>query len=322
MLFLLLALAADPAADAVKALGRGVNLGNALDAPKEGEWGFRILPEYFPLIKKAGFAHVRLPVRFSAHAAKEKPFTISPALFRRVDELLDQAEKAGLGVVLNIHHYDEIHKDPDAHRERFLALWRQIAPHYKGRPASVVFEVLNEPNGKLDAMKWNALLADAIPAIRASNPTRLIVVGPASWNNLHHLDRLNLPKDDRLIVTFHYYSPFEFTHQGASWTKGSEKWLGRKWTASEAEVKALAGEMDKAAAWGKKHGRPLYLGEFGAFSKADMDSRARWTRAVREMAEARGMAWAYWEFGSGFGAYDIQTEKWREPLKQALVGKR
>ena len=49
-------------------------------------------------------------------------------------------------------------------------------------------------------------------------------------------------------------------------------------------------DFDKAAAWGKTHNRPIFLGEFGAFSAADMDSRARWTAAVVREATARGFA--------------------------------
>src|SRR5262249_46633402 len=33
-------------------LGRGMNLGNALEAPQEGEWGVRLRAEYFTAIKK------------------------------------------------------------------------------------------------------------------------------------------------------------------------------------------------------------------------------------------------------------------------------
>ncbi|HPU43798.1 MAG TPA: hypothetical protein PLS98_06260, partial [Dictyoglomaceae bacterium] len=46
---------------------RGVNMGNALEAPKEGEWGVVIKDEYFKLIKEAGFDHVRIPIKWSAH---------------------------------------------------------------------------------------------------------------------------------------------------------------------------------------------------------------------------------------------------------------
>ncbi|RLT32193.1 MAG: glycoside hydrolase family 5 protein, partial [Chloroflexi bacterium] len=72
-------------------------------------------------------------------------------------------------------------------------------------------------------------------------------------------------------------------------------------------------------AWGKKNGRPIYLGEFGAYSRADMDSRARYTAFVARTAEELGMSWAYWEFGASFGAYERGTGTWREELLTALV---
>jgi endoglucanase len=150
----------------------------------------------------------------------------------------------------------------------------------------------------------------------------MVIVGPDGWNNLAHLKSLKLPQmDRRLIVTFHYYSPFEFTHQGAEWTRDSGKWLGRKWEGKPAQKKAIVDDFDKAAKWAKANKRPLYLGEFGAYSKANMASRARWTRFVREEAEKRGMSFAYWEFGAGFGVYDPAAKKWREPLREALVPK-
>ncbi len=50
-----------------------------------------------------------------------------------------------------------------------------------------------------------------------------------------------------------------------------------------------------------------------------MASRARWTAFVSREAERRGMAWAYWEFCSGFGVYDPAAGAWREPLLEALL---
>jgi endoglucanase len=49
-------------------LGRGINLGNALEAPKEGEWGMTLKAAYFQKIKDAGFNSVRIPIRWSSHA--------------------------------------------------------------------------------------------------------------------------------------------------------------------------------------------------------------------------------------------------------------
>jgi endoglucanase len=320
LLTLLLA-ALGPAHDFNASLGRGINLGNALEAPSEGAWGLRLREEFFPLIKNAGFQSVRIPIRWSAHAADEAPYAIDPAFLARVDWAVDQALAHGLKVVINVHHYEELYKNLGSETPRFLDLWRQVASHFRARPVSeVAFEVLNEPHEQLDADRWNALIPEALRLIRATNPERVVIIGPAQWNNLSHLDRLALPDDDRrLIVTFHYYSPFQFTHQGASWTPGSDAWLGRTWTGTGEQLDALRADFDKVAAWAIAHDRPIYLGEFGAYSRAPMESRAAWTRAVAREAEARGFSWAYWEFASGFGAYDPQRGQWRQPLLEALI---
>jgi aryl-phospho-beta-D-glucosidase BglC (GH1 family)/S-formylglutathione hydrolase FrmB len=304
-----------------QALGRGINFGNALEAPREGEWGMRIEAEYFRIIKEAGFDSVRVPVKWSAHAQEQAPYTINAKFFERIDWVLDQAAQNKLNVVLNVHHYDELTANPDRHLPRLVGLWQQIATRYKDRPASVYFELLNEPHDKLTESKWNEAIPQVLKAVRATNPTRPVIIGPGQWNAIRALPKLELPDDPNLILTVHYYDPFEFTHQGASWAQGSEKWLGRKWTGSEAEVAAIRRAFDVAAAWAKQRNRPVFLGEFGAYERADMESRERWTRTVAREAQARGWSWAYWEFGAGFGAYDRQKQQWRDPLKKALLGK-
>lgn len=316
--------AAEPAPDAFaacKALGRGVNLGNALEAPKEGDWGVKLEASFFPQIKKAGFQHVRVPTKWSAHAAAEAPYTIEAAFFARIDWVLDEAEKAGLAVVLNVHHYDEMDKDPDHDLDRLIGLWKQIAARYRNRPASLYFELMNEPHDKLnDEGKWNACIEPLLKAVREMNPTRPVIVGGAWWNGIWAVLKLKLPDDPNLIVTVHCYNPHEFTHQGAPWAKDSEKWLGRKWSGTPEELKKMCDELDIAVAYGKEHKRPIYLGEFGAFEKADMASRAAWTKTLAREAEARGWSWAYWEFCAGFGVYDREKKEWRGELKEALMG--
>ena len=109
------------------------------------------------------------------------------------------------------------------------------------------------------------------------------------WNQIDRLAELELPENDRhLIVTVHFYEPFAFTHQGAGWTDRKDK-LGFDWTGSPEEIAALNRAFDKADAWSKANKRPLLLGEFGAYDKGPMDSRARWTAAVARSAEARGL---------------------------------
>jgi endoglucanase len=303
-----------------KKLGRGVNFGNCLEAPAEGDWGFFVEKRFFKLIKDAGFQSVRIPIRWSTHAAATAPYTIDKTFFTRIDEVVGQALDQGLRVVINIHHYDELFTSPAAHKDRLLALWQQISTRYKGYPDDLFFEVLNEPNGNMTAEIWNAYLVPAIQAIRTSNPYRILIVGPPDWNSYASLDKLQLPENERgLIVTFHYYNPFMFTHQGADWVSGSSAWLGTTWTASVSEINALKKELDAASAWAKAHNRPLYMGEFGSYSKADITSRALWTMNVARQAENRDMSWAYWEFCAGFGVYNKDTNAWNVALQKAML---
>src|SRR5262245_41919982 len=71
-----------------KLISRGVNFGNALEAPNEGEWGVSLKKEYFEAIAKAGFNSVRVPIRWSAHAEKEAPYTIDAKFFDRIDGVI------------------------------------------------------------------------------------------------------------------------------------------------------------------------------------------------------------------------------------------
>ncbi|MGC3965954.1 MAG: glycoside hydrolase family 5 protein [Pirellulales bacterium] len=301
--------------------GRGINLGNALEAPNEGEWGVTLEADYFRTIKAAGFSSIRLPVRWSAHAAIAAPYAIDPQFLARVDWAVDQALEQGLDVVLNVHHYEEMDAKPDENRERLVLLWKQVAEHFQNRPAKLAFELLNEPHDQLTATKWNLILRDALAAVRKTNPSRTVVVGPTAWNSIAELQSLDLPVDDRnLVVTVHYYSPFEFTHQGAPWLDAASRPpLGREWKGSDAEQDAIVRDLDAAVLWSLKHKRPIYLGEFGVLGLADMPSRARWTKFVSDEAVKRRMGTAYWEFCSGFGAYDPVRKTWHEPLLRALL---
>jgi endoglucanase len=333
-------------------LGRGVNLGNALEAPREGEWGMVIQPEFFQLIAEAGFDTVRVPIRWSAHALEDAPYTVESSFFERVDWVIEHALDQNLNVVINMHHYDELFASPEAHADRFVAIWEQIATRYVDRPDALYLELLNEPHANLNPAKWNALLLRTIEAVRAIDDYHTLVIGSAEWGGIAGLAHLSLPENEpNLVATFHYYDPFLFTHQGAEWSGPEVGTLGVTWpgppeeavepveaakrvewvrlwflrynqnpsSQNPANEEDIHRAFDQALAWSETRGVPLWLGEFGAYSTADMDSRVRWTAAVREAAEVRGFSWAYWEFGAGFGVYDRDAGAWREPLLTALI---
>ena len=196
----------------------GVNLGNALEAPDEGDWGVVLAAADFVSVKQAGFDHVRLPVRFSAHAAPAAPYAIDAAFMARVDWAIDQALANGLAIIVDLHHYGEFMDAPDAHRARLVGLWRQIAEHERARPPAVAFELCNEPTDKVPAEKWNEIQTEALDVVRASNPTRTVVLESVFWASAQTLrDKLRVPAGDpHVVASFHMYQPILFTHQGAT----------------------------------------------------------------------------------------------------------
>ncbi|HEX2781105.1 MAG TPA: glycoside hydrolase family 5 protein [Gemmatimonadaceae bacterium] len=310
------------------ALGRGVNFGNMLEAPTEGAWGLTVSDDFIDKAVAAGFTSVRLPVRWSNHAATDAPYAIDPAFMARVESIVDKLLAKGIVVVLNMHHYRQLDGDqPDAGERavaaaavdvRFVMLWDQIARRFAGRDARLVLELYNEPHGRLQGGAWNLLAARALGVVRRSNPSRVVILGPTSWNSASALALLRVPNDSNVIVTIHDYDPFTFTHQGAEWVNPVLP-IGVT-CCSAAQVAQMTAPLDVARDWSAAHHYPIYVGEFGAYSKADSASRTNFNRTMRSAMEARGMSWSYWEFAAGFGVYDPVTRSFRQSLLASLLG--
>jgi endoglucanase len=329
---------------------RGMNLGNRLDAPNEGDWGPVLHASDFVHIAKRGFDHIRLPVRFNAHALDEFPYTVDETFLARVDWAVEQALSNGLAIIVDFHHYEEFHTDPVTHAPRFVGIWSQLATRYRHMPPAVVFELLNEPNGSLNAY-WNGYAQKAIEVIRTTNPTRLLIVDAEEWAGPTALGRLALPADDpNVIATIHAYDPVLFTLQGAEFagpafsTSGvvypgppstplvptpgalAESWVadwfqrynalpGDQNPSSPAQVGRIFGY---AASYMATTGKRVYNGEWGCTQNADMASRVRWMRDVRRESERLGMGWAVWDDGGGISLFNADAGTWNEELLATL----
>lgn len=320
---------ADPAVhQRVRALGRGINFGNIFDAPSEGAWGLRADDRFIQLVGRGGFtSSVRLPVRWSNHASTDASARINPAFFERVENTVDRLLARGASVLLNIHHYRQFDGDPLDPGEtavdpsvvdlRFLALWQQIAERFANRGPALMFEIYNEPHGRLEPL-WNDLMSRALRVIRQRNQDRVVVVGPTEWNSASALPRLVLPPDRHVALTVHHYEPFAFTHQGAEWVSPMKP-LGTD-CCNAAQQTLMLGLLDLAAADAQRRQRPMLVGEFGAYSKAPLAARVAYLRLMRNAMEARGLPWMYWELASGFGVYDPAAQRMRPELYEALYG--
>ncbi|HEU6448214.1 MAG TPA: glycoside hydrolase family 5 protein [Verrucomicrobiae bacterium] len=342
-----------PAYRAAKMFRHGVNLGNYLEAPPSQSWGVTVSADEFAKMRAEGFDHVRVPIGWQQYAGKGPDFILSPEIFSRVDFVVTNALKNRLAVIINIHHFNGLDENPINATPKFLALWKQIAAHYKKFPMQLAFELDNEPHDNATAAAMNPIYAKSILEIRKSNPRRTIFVEPATWGSIDQLTNLTLPADDNVIVSVHCYDPFYFTHQGATWAGDDTKVVGiqfpgppAKPLVPDASLKlnpwvtnwiarynslptaqnpsgpiAFENEIKFAKAWSDFYGRPIHFGEFGAYTKADEQSRANFYGAFRHALEKEKIGWAIWDWSAGFCYWDKKKNQPMPGMHDALFGK-
>jgi endoglucanase len=309
-----------------QSLGRGINMAGMLESPMEGDWGTRLDPAYVDLVADK-FDTVRIPVRWTNHASPDAAAILDDTFLNRVTSAVDAFLARGMHVIIDMHHYQQLFGEKLQNKEfavdesvveiRLINIWRQLGAHFKNRPNKLIFELLNEPAGKVTASDWNNLMPKLLAAVRESNPDRTVMIESTEWAHPKALNTLKIPNDRHLIVAIHTYDPFNFTHQGVDYLPIN---LPAGVTCCDDKQKLqITAPLQSAKAWSVKNGYPIYLGEFGVRKNADDASRAAYTRTARVEAERLGIPWAYWDFANVFGIYKPKSKEWIEPMVKALL---
>ncbi|QPF86139.1 cellulase family glycosylhydrolase [Bradyrhizobium genosp. L] len=297
------------------ALGRGINI-----LGYDGIWdGYPNAPfrlENFDAIRDAGFSHVR--INFFAFRHMGAANVVDEAVLKRLDSVIETVLAKKLIPILDEHDTDLCQRDVSTCTVKLTSFWHQVGARYAGKYPGLIFEVLNEPGGHMSSAQWNALLGQCLGIIRGTNPVRSVIAAVLNVDEMP-IDDLILPADDRnIIVTFHYYAPLEFTHQGAPWSRKFSKIGPLPWGSAEDEARAAA-DFDKVRAWSEREKRPIYLGEFGVYERAPADSRARYLSFMARRAEKFGWPWAFWQFDHDFSAFDSDRQSWKPDILRALI---
>ena len=297
-------------------MGRGVNVlgfdgiwDGGTDAP------FRL--SQFAKIRAAGFGHVR--INLFGFKYMDEANVISPTVLDDLDRVLDAAIAAGLLPVID-EHDNEIcqNVEPDC-APRLLAFWSQISEREVHRHPEAVFEILNEPGWKMTPAEWNDLAGRALKLIRATNPARTVIIAALNAGDIASVKLLKLPTSDRnIIVTVHYYEPFNFTHQGAPWDEKLKALHDIAW-GSAADKQRVMADLKIVADWAEAARRPVYLGEFGVYDSASAAPRANYASFVARAAEGFGWSWAWWQFDHDFALFNQETQSWTQSLLDALI---
>lgn len=296
-------------------LARGVNLENWTKWRERDPNRFSVTD--FRRMRRSDFDFVRIVI--SGIAQLDDRGSVNADWLKTLDSAVTNATAAGLKVIIDEHDFIYCFDHGADCRVKLPQLWKALAERYQDAPPTVMFELLNEPKGEMND-SWNDTVADLIRVIRQTNPTRTIVVGPSHSYRHTYLDELRLPANDRnLLVTFHYYLPMTFSHQGAPWDAATRDLRNVTW-GTPADKDELSSNFALVSRWAAANRRPILLGEFGAYdgSGTPVAQRAAYNAAVAREAERRGFAWCYWQF-MGFNDFNGQWDKHMTPILKALV---
>lgn len=296
--------------EAISQMKRGINLGNTLEPPYEGEWGNPPTQEYmFDMYKKEGFNFVRVPVRWDKHMATTSPFKIDAAWLNRVEQILDWGLSKGLYMVVNSHHdgwIKENYANP-VNQARFDSLWSQVATRFKNKSEKLIFEICNEPVSPMTKAQNDELHQKAIKVIRKTNPTRLIIFQGIDWGGSDALINAAIPNDPYIIGSFHSYDPYLFGLEGQ----------GTWGTATD--ISALRAKFQKVKDWSDKNNIPVFLGEFGSLKTCDYNSRMKHYKTYMELSETFGFAPAAWDDGGSFRIMERSAKTWDIDIKDIIA---
>ena len=336
----------------VEAMSPAWNLGNQLEAssnkiPSETVWGNpTITQETFKIVKDAGFKAVRIPVSYLAKIGNGPDYTIDASWLNRIEAVVDMAIDEGLYVIMNIHgdgYYTVTggwllcgEENQTEIKEKFAAVWKQIANRFADYDEHLVFESMNEvfdnaygnpnPERYQNINNYNQIFVDTVRQTSANNAKRWLLV--PGWNtNINYTTGnygfqiptdnyrdSSIPDDEqRIMISVHYYDPWDFC--------GQEDGKTTTW-GTDAQLKTLKDQFIKCYKSFVLNGYPVVIGEYGSIDKTSYDSnntasRVKYANEVCKAARSMGMVPVYWDNGwngnHGFGLFNRNNKTVTQP---------
>ncbi len=288
-------------------------------------------------VKSLGADVIRLPVHFDNLSSGAPDYKINALTLEYLDKVADWCEELHMYLVIDNHSFNSgTYPSAGAVDKSLQKIWPQIASRYKNRSSFIIYEILNEPN-HIDNAVWNRIQEKALKTIRAYDKTHTVVVTGADWGSIRALEKIQLYDDANLIYTFHWYSPFVFTHQGASWANKEEEALSAipfpydekrmppvpkeiKGTWMENELKskypadgtekAMRDELTIAYNFSRKNNVPVWCGEMGTYDlRSQPEDRVRWYKTAGALLREMDIPFTVWGYGGSFGLFKKNTRE-------------
>jgi endoglucanase len=279
------------------------------------------------LLKTLGFKSIRLPVAFKYFESKNIPVA---AVLTKIDKVVKQCRVYGLKLIID-YHYGELNDnnyltEPPV----IIKTWLMLTARYKNESAdNLFFELYNEPP-PMNPGTWKDAAYNIATAIRKIDKKRTLIIGASNFNSIYELSRTVRLADENIIYTVHFYEPFLFTHQGATWVGDQVSTTGvtfpynaESFPTINPKAKGTWGETnfyqyrtdgneqsltDKlliVKKWATKYDVPLICTEYGVYNKyADVNSRCRYIKAIRRTLKKLNIPGVLWEYKDNFSIFN------------------
>ena len=340
----------------------GWNLGNTFDAVSdtnlsdelkyETSWcGIKTTKEMIDTLKSQGFSSIRIPVSWHNHVSFDD-FTISDVWLTRVQEVVDYAIENDMYVILNTHHdnkkefYYPSKEDLENSKKYLHAIWSQLSNRFADYGETLIFEGMNEPRLTGTNYEWwldlnnieckeaidcvnqlNQEFVDTVRQAGGKNQTRyLMVPGYVASSQYATNHNFILPTDsvpDRLIISVHAYTPYNFALQSPTESGSVSEWSS-KLNGCTKEIDAFMNSLYEKFI---SKGVPVIIGEFGARAKGDnLNSRIDYASYYVGYARSNGITCFWWDnnsfsgAGENFAIFDRKTNTFPCPeLVQGMM---
>ncbi len=304
-----------------------INYSDYLDASQ-----LPYLKQQLLLMDSMGFETLRLPVTFDKWEDRHSPYTFdSVSYFKNIDSVITWCGLLNMNLIIVYQHGVLYDSNFNSEKKRIVALWKQIANRYVNtNPQKVFFELYNEPNN-ITTSHWRTAAIAIIDALRPILPNHTFIVGATEWNSLYKLNEMGVLPDTNIIYNFHFYEPYIFTHQGASWGGPELSTTGIPFPYDSATMppmnplvigtqgegaynyyhvagtcQSISDALSIAANFGLVNNVPVWCGEFGSYSAfiPNDGSRCRYTECVKTNLDSLQIPYALWEWDEGFSIFN------------------
>jgi len=332
-------------------LKKGINVASWLSTPKySGEQRTAFFTENnVKQLKDLGFDHIRLPIDEQV-LWNENGDKIRAYAFDLLHNVIGWCEKNDMKIIVDMH-ITRSHRFTNTENDlftksdepaKFVKLWEDLSTELsKYSNDLLAYEILNEPVSE-NPENWNRVINLVIPALRAKEAERTLIIGVCTSNFAVKYSSLKLPSTENIIMTYHVYAPYLLTAYGQDDTTGGrtdipisypgqlvpdeyiselpDKWqsTGRQVFNKEALRPFVKEGMDRA----KELGVPVFVGEFGTLRTVPGESRANWYRDAIALFNEYELGYTSWDYkGAGYSVVDQDNNIAFPDIVNILIGK-